>query len=203
MRTCNVRMYTQWSQAGEALLTFQCQSSPPFPEIKRNCFSVSLAMRFLALRYAVEAVCVSMKMEVLERRLKAVLRRGWLTSADLLGGKSQNTFLAQVLVNIGGWSQRVQWEHRQCASWQGCQPLARRSKLWLWKCQSFSLFAIVSFCKSPFQKKCWKKKYFLSEYFVFFTTLLPISHSTTWTIVLSFSFSWMWGQEKPVLLLSI
>ena len=63
--------------------------------------------------------------------------------------------------------------------------LARRFKLWLWKCQSFSLFAIVSFCKSPFQKKCWKKKYFLSEYFVFFTTLLPISHSTTWTIVLN------------------
>ena len=87
-------------------------------------------------------------------------------------------------------------------NWSG-QTLARRFKLWLWKCQYFSLFAIVSFCKSPFQKKCWKKKYFLSEYFVFFTTLLPISHSTTWTIVLSFSFSWMWGQEKPVLLLSI
>ena len=52
-------------------------------------------MRFLALRYAVEAVCVSMKMEVLERRLKAVLRRGWLTSADQQEGKSQNTFLAQ------------------------------------------------------------------------------------------------------------
>ena len=59
-------------------------------------------MKFLALRYAVEAMCVSMMMEVLERRLKAVLRRGWLTSADQQEGKSQNTFLAQLLGNIGG-----------------------------------------------------------------------------------------------------
>ena len=42
-------------------------------------------------------------------------------------------------------------------NWSG-QTLARRFKLWLWKCQYFSLFAIVSFCKSPFQNKCWKKK---------------------------------------------
>ena len=53
-------------------------------------------------------------------------------------------------------------------NWSG-QTLARRFKLWLWKCQYFSLFAIVSFCKSPFQNKCWKKNF----HFTLFVPLLP------------------------------